>query len=72
MSDAIDACNGMPIWLTEFQKIGDEAQQKEFIELAIPFLEGESKIERYSYFMVKDGMMTTGGQLNEAGKAFTA
>lgn len=64
------ACNGKPIWLTEFQKIGSEAEQKEFLAKAVPFLESQAGVERYSYFMVKDGMMTTGGQLNGVGRAF--
>ena len=32
----------------------------------------QSAVERYSYYMVQDGILTDGGQLNNVGKAYAS
>lgn len=55
---------GKPIWLTEFGASGTDAQVSAFLEQAIPWLDAQPWIARYSYFMAAPGIMinsTTGG-----------
>lgn len=72
MTDAVAACNGKPVWITEFQKLGSMDEQQSFVTKAIEWLEKpeQSKIERYSYFMVADGSLTSGASLSIVGTAY--
>lgn len=74
MTNAISTCNGKPIWITEFQKIGSMDDQQSFVTQAIDWLEqpAQAKIERYSYFMVTDGILTNGGSLSNVGTAYAS
>ena len=74
MTAAVAACNGMPVWITEFQKLGSMEDQQSFVTKAIEWLEKpeQSKIERYSYFMVADGSLTTGKSLSNVGTAYAS
>ncbi|KAF9883835.1 hypothetical protein FE257_002772 [Aspergillus nanangensis] len=40
----------LPIWVTEFECYGDEAQQIAFLEEALPWLDEQDYVERYAYF----------------------
>ena len=74
MTNAISTCNGKPVWITEFQKIGSQDEQTQFVKKAIDWLEqpAQAKIERYSYFMVQDGILTSGNSLSSTGTAYAS
>ena len=74
MTDAVSTCNGKPVWITEFQKLGSLDEQTQFVKQAIEWLEqpAQSKIERYSYFMVQDGILTSGNSLSSVGTAYAS
>lgn len=56
------------IWLTEFQGLGDEHAQAEFIKQVVPWLDANPGVARYSYFMADN--MVVNGQLNAVGQAY--
>ncbi|EIN03961.1 hypothetical protein PUNSTDRAFT_77194 [Punctularia strigosozonata HHB-11173 SS5] len=41
---------GKPVWVTEFGATGSTSDQQTFLETMLPFLDGLSSVERYSYF----------------------
>ncbi|GAA5949493.1 hypothetical protein JCM21900_000238 [Sporobolomyces salmonicolor] len=41
---------GLPIWLTEFAGSGTVAEQQEFFETVIPWMEDHDQVERYAAF----------------------
>lgn len=55
--DAIKAVNGLPIWVTEFQ-CNENAGT--FLAEVLPWLDHQPAVQRYSYFMVRDGILTNG------------
>lgn len=40
----------LPIWITEFQCYGSEAQQITFLQKVLPWLDAQSYVSRYAYF----------------------
>ncbi len=40
----------MPIWITEFQCYGTDAEQVTFLQTVIPWLDAQSYVARYAYF----------------------
>ena len=74
MSSAITTANGLDVWITEFQHFGSEQDQQSFISQALTWLDdpAQSKIVKYAYFMVIDGILTSGGSLNSAGTTYAS
>ena len=62
----------LPIWLTEFAASPPESQSvnEEFLKIALPYLDGEGAVERYSYFMVTEGRLVSQGALTATGKVY--
>lgn len=50
--EAVYALYGLPIWITEFNanKYRSIEVNRQFMELAVPYLEAQSFVERYSWF----------------------
>ena len=71
MGDAMDAAvvNGekVPIWITEFQCLGDA---QAFLKEVLPWMDSQGQIQRYSYFMVQDGILTRGNSVSELGTEY--
>lgn len=69
---------GKPIWLTEFACDGGHsvADQKAYMQAAIPYLEGNAHIERYSWFSAgpipNAQLANSDGSPTELGKAYVA
>lgn len=67
----------LPIWLTEFnQSPGDEAAQLAFMQQAIPILEADPMVFRYSWFMARStvtsiNLLNLDGSLTDLGRAYT-
>ena len=62
----------LPIWLTEFAARPAESQSVnvDFLKIALPYLDGEPGVERYSFFMVSEGILVSQGGLTGSGKAY--
>ena len=61
------AATNLPVWVTEFQCLGDAGT---FLNEVLPWLDGQQSVERYSYFMVKDGILTNGNSISQLGQAY--
>ncbi|KAL8895326.1 MAG: hypothetical protein Q9192_003703 [Flavoplaca navasiana] len=69
VNDLTSTADGRDVWVPEFQRYGDEAGQLEFLEDVLPWLD-RSAVVRYAYYMVVDGILTTGGEVNALGGAY--
>ncbi|KAG0650392.1 WSC domain-containing [Hyphodiscus hymeniophilus] len=63
---------GLPVWITEFQCYGTDAQQVAFLQSVLPWLDAQSYVARYAYFGVfPDYLVNTAGTgLSDIGIAF--
>ena len=61
-----------PIWITEFNANVNRpaAVHEAFMKLALPWMETDPRIERYSYFFGNDVLATSGGILTSAGRTY--
>lgn len=59
----------VPVWVTEFQSFTDPAT---FLGEVLPWLDGESGVQRYAYFMATDGIMISGGSVNAVGAKYAS
>ncbi|KAI4176988.1 MAG: hypothetical protein LQ346_007739 [Caloplaca aetnensis] len=72
VGDLVDAAAGRDVWIPEFQRFGDAEGQRQFLQAVLPELDANAAVKRYAYFMVADGILTTGGQVSELGRVFVA
>ena len=74
MTQAMAAARGKPVWIPEFGRLGSLEDQHAFLEKVLPWLDdaAQAQIERYAYFLVIDGYLTTGGALNELGQLYVS
>ncbi|OHE91003.1 hypothetical protein CORC01_13684 [Colletotrichum orchidophilum] len=71
--DAIhEACEGKPVWLTEFAPFGSDDEISSFVSTNLPKLDSLSYLERYSYFMASDGILNSGSGLSALGQVYAA
>lgn len=59
----------VPVWVTEFESFTDP---ETFLGEVLPWLDGESGVERYAYFMAVDGIMVSGGSVNAVGAKYAS
>lgn len=60
-----------PLWITEFQSPeGSPEEKATFLREAMAWMDQQSYIERYAYFMVREGLLVNGGQLSDIGKVY--
>lgn len=67
-----DTC-GKPVWITEFEPTsGSDEEKAAFLETVQEAFDSDeySFVERYSYFMVSDGNLVSGGSASTFGKTF--
>ena len=68
IGSAITAAGGKPVWVTEFgTNSGDPTT---FMNEVLPWLDNEPGVERYAYFMVEDGVLTSGDSLSSLGSLY--
>lgn len=74
MTQAMGAARGKPVWIPEFGRLGSLEDQQAFLEKVLPWLDdaAQAQIERYAYFLVIDGYLTTGGALNQLGHTYVS
>ena len=62
------------VWITEFALNADingvTKTAEGFIQDVTPWLDSQSLVTRYSYFMCGEGYLLSGGSLNDAGQAY--
>ncbi|KDN63025.1 hypothetical protein CSUB01_11247 [Colletotrichum sublineola] len=66
-----EICRGKPVWLTEFA-IDDGSDEKHaaFITAVIPQLDAIDYLERYAYFMIREGRFVSGSTITLSGQAY--
>ncbi|KAK4696852.1 hypothetical protein P7C71_g1135, partial [Lecanoromycetidae sp. Uapishka_2] len=69
VGSAITVANGRPVWVTEFQSL---ANGEAFLTEVLPWLDGQNGVERYSYFMVESGVLTTGNAVSALGQQYAS
>ncbi|KAA6413431.1 MAG: hypothetical protein FRX48_03177 [Lasallia pustulata] len=69
VGQAITQANGKPVWITEFRYIGP-GDESDFINQVLPWLDANTGVERYSYFMASSGNLLTGTGLSATGEAY--
>jgi putative glycosyl hydrolase len=67
-----NAHNIHEVWITEFAGAGDAAAQATFLSQAIPWLESQSAVTRYAYFMVRQGILVNGNSLTKLGSIYVS
>ena len=71
MTDAMNVAvvdgKRLPVWIPEFQCLGDA---NKFLGEVLPWLDQQAQIERYSYFMVQEGILVQGGGVSGLGVKF--
>ncbi len=62
-----------PIWITEFNANTNRSTptQVAFMQLALPYLEGDSRIERYAWFFENNSPATVNGNLTALGQIYS-
>jgi hypothetical protein len=50
--------------LTEFGASGTDNEVASFLRQAVDYLDGNSKVERYAYFMCSDGILVDGNAIS--------
>jgi hypothetical protein len=71
VTNAYETCK-LPVWITEFQCYGTDAQQVAFLQEVLPWLDSQSYVQRYAYFgAFPDFLMNANGTgLSEIGVAY--
>ncbi|KAL9125206.1 MAG: hypothetical protein Q9217_005554 [Psora testacea] len=69
MNTAVVNGQKVPVWIPEFQCHGDA---QGFLKEVLPWLDGQGQIERYSYFMVRDGILAQGNGVSALGVKYAS
>jgi hypothetical protein len=73
VQNAYTQSGNLPVWITEFQAPGDTAEQIAFLQEVIPWLDSQSFVEKYAYFMASDGiLLSAGSTLSTLGETFAS
>ncbi|KAK6000811.1 hypothetical protein QM012_003536 [Aureobasidium pullulans] len=71
VQNATDVAGGKPVWVTEFAPTGaSDAQISTFLEDVMPWMDSQSFVERYSYFMAADGNLLSGSEPSSFGQTY--
>ena len=68
IGNVITAAGGLPVWITEFAT--NSGDPTTFMNEVLPWLDSEPGVERYAYFMVEDGVLTSGDSLSSLGSLY--
>lgn len=71
VTDVHQAMN-LPVWITEFQCYGTDAEQVSFLQDVLPWLDSQEYVQRYAYFGVYEGYLldSTGTGLSDIGVTY--
>lgn len=71
MTNAYAAGGNRPLWITEFEASGDDAQKAAFLQDVMPWLDSQPFVERYAYFGAFNGnLLGSGNTLSVLGKTY--
>ncbi|KXH50847.1 hypothetical protein CNYM01_12928 [Colletotrichum nymphaeae SA-01] len=71
VSSVREICPDKPIWLTEFAvDHGSDEQHAVFITAVVPLLDAIDYLERYAYFMIREGRFVYGPTITPSGQAY--
>ncbi|KAG9697099.1 glycoside hydrolase family 128 protein, partial [Aureobasidium melanogenum] len=71
VQNATDVAGGKPVWVTEFAPTGaTDDQISTFLEDVMPWMDSQSYVERYSYFMAGDGALLSGTEPSTFGQTY--
>ena len=59
---------GLPVWITEFGTT--DGNDQAFLTEVLPWLDSQSYVQKYAYFMAKDGVLLSGSSLSAAGNTY--
>jgi hypothetical protein len=73
ITTAYAAGGNRPIWVTEFQASGTDADQQTFLQDVMAWMDDSTMVERYAYFMASDGiLLSSGSTLSALGSTFAS
>lgn len=70
IEDAVKVANGKPIYVSEFGATGSDEQISEFLQEVMPYMDSNSNIAGYAYFMVSSGVLVTGTEPSSYGSVY--
>jgi hypothetical protein len=72
VQNATDVAGGKPVWVTEFAPTENpsNADISTFLEDVMPWMDSQSFVERYSYFMASDGALISGTEPSTFGQTY--
>ncbi|KAI4730322.1 hypothetical protein E4T49_01904 [Aureobasidium sp. EXF-10728] len=72
VQNATDVAGGKPVWVTEFAPTGTPSNSDiaTFLEDVMPWMDSQSFVERYSYFMAGDGALLSGTEPSSFGQTY--
>lgn len=70
IEQAISLANGKPIFVSEFGATGSDDQIASFLQEVMPWMDSNSNIAGYAYFMVKDGSLISGTEPSSYGTTY--
>ncbi|KAI5247032.1 hypothetical protein E4T42_06164 [Aureobasidium subglaciale] len=71
VQNATDVSGGKPVWVTEFAPTGaSDSAVATFLEDVMPWMDSQSFVERYSYFMASDGVLISGTEPSTFGTTY--
>lgn len=60
------------VWITEFGVTGSDDEVSSFLSQAMEYLDSQSGVERYAYFMCGDGTLLSGSSLSTLGETYAS
>jgi len=70
VSQAITLGAGKPVYVSEFGATGSDAEISSFLEDVMPWMDSQSAVEGYAYFMVSDGRLLSGNVPSSYGATY--
>jgi len=71
VTNASTVAGGKPVWVTEFGATsGSNSDISTFLQTVMPWMDSQSFVERYAYFMVSNGLLVSGGQTTSYGSTY--
>jgi hypothetical protein len=70
VQDAIAMANGKPVYVSEFGASGSDDQINKFLQEVMPWMDSNSNVAGYAYFMVKEGLLVSGSEPSSYGTTY--
>jgi hypothetical protein len=70
VEEAISLADGKPLFISEFGASGSDAQISSFLEEVMPWMDANSGIAGYAYYMVADANLVTGSEPSAFGNTY--